>query len=276
MCGALIVFVSSGAAAQTAPAAAAAPAPRLAARLTPAQKAQFEEAMEDAKGQKYPEALKRMKALLQELPGDPELSKYAGQVAIHAGDNAYARDTLKPVVLNNLEDWQAAVLLARACAQADDKNCRNAAMIQMAMLHKDGVTPPAMKEYFVEQTASQRGSVQIFTSLEPYSSYQVYSRARVLDEQGKLVMQLTLESGDFDQPGFAKQYPKEAAAGLRRFSLDGYQDTGVNGSGQKTQTHSTYGFLVGQPAYDAVRQQFLDIANGKSKPISSRAGLIVQ
>jgi hypothetical protein len=63
--------------------------------------------------------------------------------------------------------------------------------------------------------------------------------------------------------------------GLREFTLDAYQETGLNQSGQRTQTHYTYKFFVGQPSYDAVREEFLNVANGKTPPISSRTGLVV-
>ena len=74
---------------------------------------------------------------------------------------------------------------------------------------------------------------------------------------------------------FEIEHPKEAAQGMRSFLLDAYRETGLNGNGQRTQTHYTYKFLVGQPSYDAVREAFLDIANGKTKPMSSRSNLVV-
>jgi hypothetical protein len=64
-------------------------------------------------------------------------------------------------------------------------------------------------------------------------------------------------------------------AGLRRFSLDAYREMGLNSQGQRTQTHYTYEFFVGQPSYDKVREAFINVVNEKSKPISSRTGLTV-
>ena len=71
-------------------------------------------------------------------------------------------------------------------------------------------------------------------------------------------------------------FAKEAAAGARSFSLDAYKDTGVNSTGQKTQTHFTFKFFVGQPTYDVVRQEIIAVATGKTQPISSRSGIPVQ
>jgi hypothetical protein len=33
--------------------------------------------------------------------------------------------------------------------------------------------------------------------------------------------------------------------------------------------------MQGQPTYDAIHEEFIKIANGKSHPVSSRTGLIV-
>jgi len=74
---------------------------------------------------------------------------------------------------------------------------------------------------------------------------------------------------------FAKEHPKGASEGLRRFSLDAYLETGLNSSGQRTQTHFTYKFFDGQPAYETVREEFLKVANGKATAISNRTNLIV-
>jgi hypothetical protein len=52
-------------------------------------------------------------------------------------------------------------------------------------------------------------------------------------------------------------------------------DTGTNSNDQRTQTHYTYNFFVGQPSYDVVRAEFIKIAGGKATPLSSRENLVV-
>lgn len=105
--------------------------------------------------------------------------------------------------------------------------------------------------------------------------YKVYDLGQVSDAQGKLFFRMTIESSDFDQGWFAKEHPKEASQGLRSFSLDGYKETGLNANGQRTQTHYTYKFFVGQPPYKTVREEFVTIASGKGKPITSGANVVV-
>jgi hypothetical protein len=84
-----------------------------------------------------------------------------------------------------------------------------------------------------------------------------------------------VESADADQPAFVKEHPKEASQGLRQFSLDAYRETGLNSSGQRTQTHYTFQFFVGRPSYETVRDAFISVATGKATATSSRSNLIV-
>ena len=149
-------------------------------------------------------------------------------------------------------------------------------MLRLADLHKRGITPPRLTQYIIEKIHAGDRVIMLFNSLEPWGNYKIQNYARVLDNDGHLLLLVTLESGDFDQPLFAKEHPKEAAAGARSYSLDAYKDTGVNSSGQKTQTHYTFKFFVGQPTYDVVRQDIIEAATGKASPISSRTGIPVQ
>jgi hypothetical protein len=83
---------------------------------------------------------------------------------------------------------------------------------------------------------------------------------------------LRIESADFDQPRFAKEHPDLAAAGARRFSLDGYGQEEKMPDGTLKGTHMTYGFFDGQPAYDTIRQQIIAIANGARVAMSKTKG----
>jgi hypothetical protein len=97
----------------------------------------------------------------------------------------------------------------------------------------------------------------------------------VSDGESSIFLRITLESNDIEQSLFAKEHPKEAAAGLRKFSLDAYRETGSTANGQRTQTHYSFKFFVGQPPYGTIREEFIKVADGTSTPISSRANLIV-
>jgi hypothetical protein len=247
----------------------------LVTRLSPQQKQQFDEAGKSFSGQHYADALAIYKRLLNELPGDAVLSKFASEAALYAGDTSFALSTLKPLAQADPDDWQAAALLTRACAESADISCRDSGMAHMLDLHRRGITPPRMQRYIVERVKVGENILLIWMSLEPWGPYKVYALGQVFDGEGKIFLRATVESSDFDQPIFAKQHPEEASKGMRSFSLDGYRETGLNSNGQRTQTHSTYKFFVGQPSYETVREEFVKIASGKAMPQSGRTNLVV-
>lgn len=247
----------------------------LMARLTPQQKQQFDEATNAYRGHRYADSLAIFKQMLKDMPGDAILLKFASESALNSGDDGFALSALKPIAAADPDDWQAAVMLTRACAQAGDKACRDAGMAHMTDLHSRGITPPSMQEYAVESVKAGANTLTINTSLVPWGYYKVYAYGKATDADGKLFLSISLESSDFDQPAFAKEHPDEAAKGIRQFSLDAYRETGLNGDGKRTQTHFTYKFFAGQPSYETIREDFLKIVNGQIKPVSSRSGLVV-
>jgi hypothetical protein len=247
----------------------------LEARLTAVQKQQFEAAKSAHMARRFTEALSGFKALLQDLPGDVLLLKYASNAALQAGDPAYALDALKPIRMANVEDWQAVSMLAWAAAESGDAQTRDFAMTNMVMLKQAGLTPPNLTQYVVERVKVGESVMTIQSYLVPSGPYKIFYIGRVADAKGAVLLRITLESSDADQPVFAREHPKEAAAGVRSFTLDGYQETGLNQAGQRTQTHYTYEFLMGSPAYDTVRAEFLKAAEGKTAPLSRRTGIVV-
>jgi hypothetical protein len=259
---------------------AAAPPPEsvqdLIAKLDPEQKALWDQAAKAFNSQRYADALVTYKGLLAKIPSDPILSEFASEAALNSSDNAFALAILKPLAANDPNDWQAVSLLARACAESGDTACRDSNLAHLMELHKQGVAPPNLRQFVLERVKIGDNTLVVLPSLEPIGFYKVYDLGRLMDRNGNIFMRITIESGDFDQSTFAKEHPTEAALGTRAFSLDAYRETGLNGNGQRTQTHFTYRYYVGQPTYEQVRQAFIDVANGKATPSSSRTGLIVQ
>jgi hypothetical protein len=247
----------------------------LIARLNPQQKQQFDNAGKAFGEHRYADSLAIHQLLLKDLPGDPILLKFASEAALSGGDAASAVKMLKPLAQADPDDWQAAALLTRACAESGDTPCRDAGIAHMLDLHQGGITPPNLQEYVVESVKVGENTLVIKTSLVPIGYYKVYAIGKMTDSAGKLSLTITLESNDFDQPGFAKEHPDEAKKGMRSFSLDAYRETGLNNKGQRTQTHFTFKFFDGQPSYATVRDEFLKVANGTTQPVSSTSGLIV-
>jgi len=173
--------------------------------------------------------------LLGQLPGDSVLSKFSSEAALNVGDASYALRTVRPLAQANPNDWHAVALLTRACAESGDTACRDSGITNMLDLHRRGVVPRQVQQYLVERVKSGENTLVIRTSLEPWGYYQVYDLGQVMDREGKIFLRITIESSDGDQALFAKENPKEGAAGHRRFSLDAYRETGLNSNGKRTQ-----------------------------------------
>lgn len=247
----------------------------LLAHVTPAQAQQFGEADKAYAAHQFNEALAQFKTLEKELPDDPLVRKLAASAALQSGDTAVAIEQLRPIAQASPDDWQAAAVLTQAYAESGDKVNRDAGMAHMQDLHQRGLTPPTLKQYTVERVRVGDNTLVIQTSLEPWGPYNVYDFGQVSDKEHTTFLRITVESSDADQPSFAKEHPKEASQGLRQFSLDAYRETGLNSSGQRTQTHYTFQFFVGRPSYETVRDAFISVAIGKASAISSRSNLVV-
>jgi hypothetical protein len=235
--------------------------------LTPEEQAQFDAAGKEFASADYAHALATYKQLLAAHPGNARIAKFAAEAAINTGDRPYALGLLEPLEAANPDDWQATALLVRVYAEAGEGPKRDAAMARMADLYKRGVVPARMQQYIVEKVQEPGKSILIWRSLTPWGNYHVYDYARVLDANQQLLLRITVESDDIDQPLFAKEHPTEAAAGKRQFSLDGYKEGPMRGT-QRTEVHMTFGFMVGEPTYDEVRADFLKAAMGQTAPLS--------
>jgi hypothetical protein len=75
--------------------------------------------------------------------------------------------------------------------------------------------------------------VALYYAIVPFSGYHIYMLGRQVDTSNALIRQITLESNDVDQIGFAKEHPDMVANGMRRFSMDTYgaSKAGPNGKG---------------------------------------------
>jgi len=237
------------------------------ADLTPDEHVRLDAATKSFNAGQFAMALPVFKTLLAAHPGNLVLSKYASEASLDTGDTAFASATLKPIEAAHPDDWQAAVLMTRFYAETGDKANRDREMDRLAEFRKKGVTPPNMTQYIVEKVHLPGGKMVIlWNSLVPWGNYKVCNYARVFDADGKLLFRITLETGDFDQPGFAKEHPQEAASGGRRYSIDTYSTGPAQANGQRTETQGLIGFLDKKPTYDEVKARFLEIAAGKATP----------
>jgi hypothetical protein len=244
------------------------------AHLTPEQRQQFEIAVKADKAYKFSDALAAYKLLLKQMPNDSFLATYASNAALNSGDAAFAMATLKPLAQSSPDDWLVASLYTRACAEAGDAACRDAGIAHMLDLHQKGATPPTVQEYIVEHAKAGDNNIVIWASLEPQGKSKSYDFAQVSDSKGNVTLQLTVESSDRDQTLFKQLHFYEFSKGIRGYSVNAYSLGPPFKSGQRTQTKDTYHLFIGEPAYSAVREQFLKLASGKGVPINTSTSLL--
>ena len=239
------------------------------AQMNPDQKVRFDTAAKAFGAGDYAAALPPLRQLVEELPADSFLAKYAAEAAINVGEYSYTAQLVSSVLSSNPNDWQAHTLRARLAAQQGDSSTRDTEIAQLASLRQKGIVPQQLTQFPIERVKVGNKSLLIFQSLFPWGNFKVHNYARLFDSTGKLEMRMTLESSDFDQPGFAKQHPEAAAAGDRLFSYDGYRDMGTNAQGQHSEMHMTFGFVEKEPTYEQMKARFIQIADAQAKASSS-------
>jgi tetratricopeptide (TPR) repeat protein len=154
--------------------------------------------------------------------------------------------------------------LVRSYAQAGMIKERDATLQHIHELSGAGRLPGNFSYIFDSFTTGDR-SVLVTGFTQPYGHFHARYFFTVFDATGKSGLRIALESDDGDQTSWAKQHPKEAAAGGRAFSLDGYPQTLP---GQFS--HSLYKFYDdGEPPYDQVRADVEKVLAGGLKPVTS-------
>lgn len=137
---------------------------------------------------------------------------------------------------------------------------RDATLQHLRELSKTGRLPGNFSYVFDSFPVGNR-SVLVTEFPQLSGQYHFRYHFNVYDTMGKFVSRVALESDDIDQVDWAKQHPKEAAAGGRKFSLDGYVQPAP---GQFS--HSLYKFYDdGEPSYDLVREDVQKVLAGESK-----------
>jgi hypothetical protein len=244
------------------------------AQFTPEQQEKYNAAVRLFQAERFADAYGIFQMLLQQLspatPSQIQVAKLAAESAINAGDQNFALETLKPLEAADSNDWITASLLARVYAETGQKQQRDAEIAHLVDLHQRAISPQIAKQqvFLLERIPIANGSIRIWYSLVPWGNFKTYIFSRVYDQAGQQVFRISLESGDFDQPLFAKQHPDLAAQGMRLFSLDGYGQPQKQPNGGATFTHMTFGFYNGQPSYDIIRERIIQIAGGQVKPMS--------
>ncbi len=190
-------------------------------------------------------------------PTDIVAYNVAGNCSLHLKDYPAAIDSfrhalqLRPDEYHNLASLIHTYTLAGMAPERDELRKH---ILELAHAEKLPDTFNYVFDTF--EVGGRKVEVAEFPKIQGY--YGERYRFKVFSSIGKEVFCVTLESDALEQPAWAKQHPKEAAAGGRQFSLDGYA----------SDAHTNYGFYDAEPSYEKVREEATQIIAGKKQPIS--------
>lgn len=216
----------------------------------------------DLEAGNFAAALTGAKGIVAANPQSPKAQKLMGVVLLDQQKPAAALPYFQKALQLAPNDPTVNELLLQAYAQTGDKTGRDQQIAILRGYHNDGKHPEfARIPSFLIETIPVGGKiVQANEYFTPYGQYHFYYRFNVFDAKQHLESFLALESDDADQVLFAQKHPKEAAAGKRRFSLDGYA---LAPDGHVIQ--ALYTFYDGEPSYDTVRDLVVKLVKeGKS------------
>ena len=235
-----------------APQSSASASPQAAAQATPPGIDTLRQQGVDAfRAGNYAESLRIFRQVIAADPNDIVAYNIIANCSLRLGDYPSAIDSFKHALQLQPDEWHNLSGLMRAYTLAGMVPERNALRKHIAELEHEGKLPPTFNYVFETfQAGDKKVEVAEFPQIQGF--YGERYRFKVFNNAGKQVFCVTLESDSLEQPAWAKQHPKEAAAGGRQFSLDGYA----------SDSHSTYGFYDDEPPYEQVREQVKQILAG--------------
>jgi tetratricopeptide (TPR) repeat protein len=211
----------------------------------------------------FDDALVGAKAILAANPNSPKANKLIGVVLLDQQKPSDALPYFQKALQLSPDDPTIHGLLLQAYAQSGDKAHRDEQRAILRGYHSDGKHPEfaQIPGFLIETIPVGDKIIQANEFYEPAGEFHFYYRFNIFDNSGHILSFIALESDDADQAMFAQQHPKEAAAGERRFSLDGYSK---NPDGHVAQ--ALYTFFNGQPSYDDVRALVIKLLQSGKGP----------
>jgi len=205
----------------------------------------------------YAGALGTFRHVIAADPSDIVAYNVAGNCSMHLKDYPSAIGSFKHALQLVPDEYHNLGALTRAYTLAGMAPERDELRKHILELAHAGKLPDTFNYVFdTFDAGGKRVEVAEFPKIQGY--YGERYRFMVFSSAGIEVFCVTLESDALEQPAWARQHPKEAAAGGRQFSLDGYA----------SDAHTSYGFFDAEPGYEQVRDAATQIIAGKKQPIS--------
>lgn len=215
---------------------------------------------------KFSTALSEAQAILSANPASPKANKLVGVVLLDQQKPTDALPYFKKALQLAPGDPTIHGLLLQAYAESGDKANRDAQRAILRSLHSDGKHPgfARIPAYLIETIPVGDKVIQATEFYEPFGEFHFYYRFNLFDTKGNILSFFALESDDADQVLFAQKHPKEATAGQRRFSLDGYSKSA---DGRVSQ--ALYTFFDGKPSYDDLRALIVKLVKEGKEPMAT-------
>lgn len=212
----------------------------------------------------FSDALNGANAIRTSNPDSPKANKLVGVVLLDEQKPSAALPYFDKALKLSPDDPTVHGLLLQAYAQTGDKFHRDEQIAILRSYHSDGKHPEfaQISAFLIETIPVGDKTVQSTEFYEPSGEFHFYYRFNIFDRSNQLLSFIALQSDDADQALFAQQHPKEAAAGERRFSLDGYSKSA---DGKVNQ--ALYTFFNGQPSYDDVRALVVKLVQSGKSPM---------
>jgi tetratricopeptide (TPR) repeat protein len=205
----------------------------------------------------YAGALRIFRQVIAADPSDVVAYNVAANCSMRLKDYPAAIDSFQRALQLRPDEYHNLSGLIRAFTLAGMAKERDELRKHISELELTGKLPDTFNYVFETFDAGDRKiEVAEFPKIQGF--YGERYRFKVFNSAGKEIFCVVLESDAPEQQAWAKEHPKEAASGGRRFSLDGYA----------TDSHSTYGFYDGEPPYDQVREEAKQILAGKKQATS--------
>jgi tetratricopeptide (TPR) repeat protein len=190
-------------------------------------------------------------------PSDIVAYNVAGNCSLGLKDYSSAIDYFKHALQLRPDEYHNLSGLIRAYTSAGMTTERDELRKHIEELaHADQLPPTFNYVFDTFDAGDKKIEVAEFPKIQGFFGERY--RFKAFNSAGKLIFCVVLESDSMEQPAWAKAHPTEAAAGGRRFSLDGYA----------SDSHSTYAFYDGEPPYAQVREEAKQVLSRKKPAIS--------
>jgi tetratricopeptide (TPR) repeat protein len=204
-----------------------------------------------------PSAIKLFRQITASNPADIVAYNMSGNCSLRLKDYPAAIDAFKHALQIQADEWHNISGLIHTYTLAGMTQERDELQKHIGELERDGKLPDNFSYVFETfQLANQQVEVSKYPKITGF--YGERYRFNVYNKDGTMVFRVALESAELEQPRWAKDHKELAAAGGRKFSLDGYSSEG----------HYTYGFYDGEPEYPELREEVEQVLAGKKTALS--------